>query len=180
MYVLANWGQRAKAYLIDLAVVLVPLVALWALLLPGLVQRAADDPRLQADFDTIVDSSTEAFPIARLIYWTAIVLLAAIAVYWVVIGLYGAVFISRTAGQTLGGRLIGIRVMRENGQPITFAWALYRTLVVREVLFGIGAIVSLGTLQLAQYLWPLGDRERRTLHDMVARSRVVVDAEEQR
>ena len=180
MYLLASWGQRGRAYLIDFAIVLVPLLALWALVIPGLIERAADDPRLQRDFNVIADASTDAVPVARLLIWSVVILVVASAVYWVVIGLYAAAFMSRAAGQTVGHRIVGIRVMRADGRPISFAWALYRTLVVRELLFGVGAFLTLGTLQVAQYLWPLGDGQRRTLHDMVARSRVVVDAQEQR
>lgn len=176
---LATWGQRARAYVIDFAVVLVPLIAVWALLVPRLIDRAAADQQLQADFDVIADSSTEAFPIARLIGWTLLIVLCVVIVYWLVIGVYAAMFM-RGDGRTPGQRAIGIRVMRADGEPVTFWWALYRTLVVREVLFGFAALATLGVSQAAQYLWPLADHERRTLHDMVARSRVVVDSGEQR
>lgn len=180
VYLLASFGVRAKAYVLDFAIVLVPLFALWALVVPGLVDRAGDDERLQADLDVALDPDTEAFPVARLLLWGLAIFCAILVVYWVVIGIYSAVFMARTAGQTPGRRLVGIRVMRADGRPITFGWALYRTLLVREVLFGVGTLFSGGVLHVLQYLWPLWDDQRRTLHDMVARSRVVVDARRDR
>ncbi|MDO9355882.1 MAG: RDD family protein [Solirubrobacteraceae bacterium] len=180
VYLLAGWGRRAAAYAIDLAILLVPLIAVWSFLLPSLIRDAVDDPRLEADWDVFVESEGDEVPLGRFVYWSVLILLAATAVYWLIIGLYSAAFAASTQGQTPGRRAVGIRLMRTDGARITFWWALYRTLVVREVLFGLGSILTGGLLQLAQYLWPLGDVQRRTLHDMVSRSRVVLEPRDPR
>lgn len=177
-YLLAGWGQRLGAYLIDLGILMIPLLGAWALLVPGLIERAGNDPRLEAEFDAMLEAEGTDFSLGRLLYWVVVVTLTMTVAWWVLVGLYNAVFMSRTAGQTPGRRMVGIRVMRVDGRPVGFWWALYRTLVVREGLFGIGSLLSGGLLFLAQYLWPLWDPQRRALHDVLARSRVVQDAED--
>ena len=68
-----------------------------------------------------------------------------------------------TAGQTLGKRLLGARVLDESGAPIGYLWALGRSLatIVATVPFGIGFV-------MAGFR-----RDRRGLHDLLAGTRVV-------
>jgi len=75
-------------------------------------------------------------------------------------------------GQTWGKQALDIRVVREDGQPIGYGYGLLRELVIRNLLFGVvGGFFFFPTL--LDYLWPLWDDENRSLHDMVASSRVV-------
>lgn len=67
-------------------------------------------------------------------------------------------------GQTLGMRAWRLRVERSNGEPLDL-----RTGIVR---FAAG-LLSLATLGLG-LLWLLIDRDRLTLHDRLAHTRVVV------
>src|SRR4051812_11221382 len=68
-------------------------------------------------------------------------------------------------GQTLGKQAAGIRVVRDDGAPVTL-----RTALERDVLYkGLLGPLTLGL----DYLWPLGDRERRALHDVAAGTHVV-------
>jgi uncharacterized RDD family membrane protein YckC len=68
-----------------------------------------------------------------------------------------------TAGQTLGKRLLGARVLDESGAPIGYLRALGRSLatIVATVPFGIGLV-------MAGFR-----RDRRGLHDLLAGTRVV-------
>jgi len=66
------------------------------------------------------------------------------------------------AGQTLGKRIMGVRVVQTNGQRITF-WAA----VWRQIGYFLSAILFLG------YLWILFDNRRQGLHDKLARTFVV-------
>ncbi|MBJ7472662.1 MAG: RDD family protein [Solirubrobacteraceae bacterium] len=177
VYLLASFGQRVRAHVIDTLIVLVPTFGLWALLLPPLVQLVGDDQRLQDDIDAW-DVETGEGPIGRILFWMLVFSWVIWGAFVVVRGVYEAVFQARTAGQTPGRRAVGIRVMRADGRPVRFWWALYRALLVREVLFGFASLITGGLAWLVQYLWPLWDQQRRTLHDVVARSRVVQDAEE--
>ncbi len=178
VYLLASFGQRLQARAIDTLILLVPTFAVWAVLLPPLVHDVTNDQRLADEIDAW-DPETGEGPIGRLVYWLIIFTLVLWLSLTLIRAVYEAAFEGRTAGQTPGRRAVGIRVMRVDGQPYGFWWALYRTLVIRDGLFGLLAIVSGGTTWLLQYLWPLWDAQRRALHDVVARSRVVQDAEEQ-
>ncbi len=69
-------------------------------------------------------------------------------------------------GQTLGKQLLGIRVVRDDGEPVGLGTALGRDLVAKPAL----GILTLGL----DFLWPLGERERRALHDKAARTHVFI------
>ncbi|MDX6649744.1 MAG: hypothetical protein QOJ97_1695 [Solirubrobacteraceae bacterium] len=101
-----------------------------------------------------------------------VIIVAALTIGWPV---YASVTEARTgehAGQTIGKQLVGIRVVRDNGEPIGFGFALLRELAVRWGLFGL-----LGGLfffpPFLDVLWPIWDEENRTLHDMVVSTHVV-------
>ncbi len=177
VYLLASFDQRLRAHVIDTLIILVPVLGIWAVVLPPMVHGVVNDDRLAADIDSW-DAETGEGPIGRLVFWALAFLLVMWLTVAIVRGIYESAFEGRTAGQTPGRRAVGIRVMRVDGQPYGFWWALYRTLLIRELLFGIGTILSGGLLWVIQYLWPLWDPQRRALHDVVARSRVVQDAEE--
>ena len=88
--------------------------------------------------------------------------------------LYSPIWMVRTNGQTLGKQLMGIRVIRPDGRPIEFLYALVREVVVKTFLFaGLGGSITFGLLWLLDCLWPLWDDENRALHDMIVNSRVV-------
>ena len=88
--------------------------------------------------------------------------------------LYAPLWMVRTNGQTLGKQLMGIRVIRPDGKPIDFLYALLREVVVKTFVFaGIGGSLTFGLLFLLDFLWPLWDDENRALHDMIVNSRVV-------
>lgn len=76
-------------------------------------------------------------------------------------------------GQTLGMQLVNIRVVREDQQPVTWGTVLLRETLIKGLLFGYVAILSLYVATLLNYLWPLWDNESRAFHDMLAKTRVV-------
>ena len=72
-------------------------------------------------------------------------------------------------GQTLGKQAANVRVVRDDGKPITWT-----TVGLREVgLKGIGWWITFGIGWLADVLWPLGEGEKRSLHDLIVRTHVV-------
>ncbi|MFA5531721.1 MAG: RDD family protein [Thiohalomonadaceae bacterium] len=73
-------------------------------------------------------------------------------------------------GQTLGMRAWRVRVQRPDGQPITWGQAALRYLV---------AILSWAVLGLG-FLWSLIDREKRTWHDLVSETVLVVVPKEKK
>jgi uncharacterized RDD family membrane protein YckC len=76
-------------------------------------------------------------------------------------------------GQTLGKQILSIRVVRDDGEPVTFGFALLREFVVKYLLFQVIGGVLLGIPWLLDVLWPLWDNQNRALHDMMVKSHVL-------
>ena len=89
--------------------------------------------------------------------------------------LYAPLMMARTNGKTLGRMAMGIRVVRANGRPMTFGFAMLREVVIKALLFGIASSFTFGLASLADVLWPLWDDENRALHDFAVDTRVVRD-----
>jgi uncharacterized RDD family membrane protein YckC len=89
--------------------------------------------------------------------------------------LYAPAMMARTNGKTLGRMATGIRVVRANGGPMTFGFAMLREVAVKALLFGIAGSLTFGLANLADVLWPLWDEENRALHDFVVNTRTVLD-----
>jgi uncharacterized RDD family membrane protein YckC len=72
-------------------------------------------------------------------------------------------------GQTLGKQAAGIKVIRDDGQPITIGTVAAREILLKGALgygtFGIGFLID--------SIWPLGDRTNRALHDYPVKTHVV-------
>jgi uncharacterized RDD family membrane protein YckC len=103
----------------------------------------------------------------------AVLLAAAFAFAWLV---YAPAFMARQGernGQTPGKQVVGIRVVRETAEPITYGSALMREFVVKQLLIGFVGGLLLYLPLLLNYLWPLWDADNRALHDMVASTRVI-------
>jgi uncharacterized RDD family membrane protein YckC len=147
---LASWGSRVGARLLD---VLVFLVALAVLVAPGIV---------------VLIVGSDAAGVVLLILGG----LAYLALYV----FYGAYFMQRRGernGQTLGKQWVGIRVVRDNGQPYDLGSGLLRQFVVMELLFGWVGGWFAGIPWLVDVLWPLWEDENRALHDLIVKSHVV-------
>ncbi len=94
--------------------------------------------------------------------------------------LYYGTLMPLTNGQTLGKRLVGIRVVRTDGRPMTVMRALWRQVILLIVAIDLigyiptaGGVLGTGVF-LIDVLNPLRDREKRALHDMLAGTRVKV------
>lgn len=76
-------------------------------------------------------------------------------------------------GQTLGKQAANLRVTRDDGQPLTWS-----TVALREgALKGLGWWFTFGVGFLVDVLWPLGERERRSLHDLAIKTHVLNTSE---
>lgn len=95
--------------------------------------------------------------------------------------LYAVVLLSRRGahnGQTLGKQILGLRVIRNDGEPVDIKTALVREGLVKTlpgIVGGISLLVGVASTSftLLDYLWPLRDRENRAIHDLVAETHVV-------
>jgi uncharacterized RDD family membrane protein YckC len=155
-YVLAGWWRRVGALLVDGVIVGVgALVLLVAITAP-----------FSAGFFASHDAGAASLAVGFAI---ALVCVAVVAL------LYAPALMARTNGKTLGRMATGIRVVRADGQPMTFGFAMLREVVVKSLAFGFAGSLTGGIANLLDYLWPLWDEQNRALHDMVVNTRVVLD-----
>ena len=154
-HVLSGWWPRVGAQIIDgLIVGAAALVLMVALTAPFSIGFFAGDT----------------FGVVSLI----VGLLIAIVCVSIAALLYAPAMMARTNGRTIGRMATGIRVVRADGKPIDFGFAMLREVVVKALLFGFVAVLTGGLSTLADVLWPLWDEENRALHDFVVDTRTIV------
>lgn len=146
---LASWGSRVGATLLDWLILLIPVT-----LLIVLVVVVA----LSSDVGGIVTAI-----LSSLLYLVAVLFYAPLLV-----GRQGA-----HNGQTWGKQIVGIRVVRDSGQPVDIGFGFLREVVVKGLLFGFVGSFFFSIPTLIDYLWPLWDDQNRALHDMVVTTHVV-------
>ena len=148
---LASWGSRVIAQIIDGIIVCVLAAIVLALL---------------AALGLTVDTSggTAAFIVT--------IAFAAVAI---AVGalLYAPILMARTNGQTWGRMVVNIRVIRADGGPMTFWFAMLREVLVKSLLVSVVSSFTFGLAWLLDVLWPLWDEENRALHDFVVNTRVI-------
>jgi uncharacterized RDD family membrane protein YckC len=146
---LASWGSRVGATLLDVLILTVPMAVLIGVIVA-------------------VAFSSSAGALALGIFLGLAYLVAAV--------LYAPLLMAREGGgngQSWGKQIVGIRVVRDVGQPFDFGHAFLREFVIKGLLFGMVGGWFLGIPTLLDYLWPLWDDENRCLHDMVAKTHVI-------
>ena len=156
-YVLSGWWRRVGAHLIDGLIIGVgALILVLAITAPFSIGFFAGD---EVGIVSII-----------------VGLLIAILCACIVALFYAPAMMARTNGRTLGRMATGIRVVRANGQPITFGFAMLREVAVKWLLFQmvLGSITA-GIAVLVDFLWPLWDEENRALHDFLVDTRTVLD-----
>jgi len=155
-HMLASWGSRVGAQLID--GLIIGAGALLLFLVFGAV--------FSAGFAAGEDAGIASLILGALL-WVACVAVVAL--------IYAPALMARTNGKTLGRMVTNIRVVRTDGAPMTFGFAMLREVAVKALLFGIAGSLTGGILNLLDVLWPLWDEENRALHDFVVNTRTVKD-----
>ena len=143
---LATWGSRAGAALLDGLFAILPSIV-------GVGLAVTDSTALEVIGGLLL--------VAGLIWC-----------YFI----YYPIFMSRPAernGQSVGKQIVGIRVIRDRGEPMDYGWALLRQFVVIGLLFGVLGSLFFYLPLLLDYLWPLWDESNRALHDMIVSTHVV-------
>ena len=153
-YVLSGWWPRVGAALIDWVI-----IGVGAVLLLVAISAPFSIGFFASDDVGIVSLAIGVF--------IAVICVSIVAL------LYAPALMARTNGQTWGRMVVGIRVVRANGKPIDFSFAMLREVAVKALLFGIAGGLTGGLAQLADVLWPLWDEENRALHDMIVDTRVI-------
>ena len=146
---LASWGSRLAAYLIDALILLVPIVIL-TIIVVGIAAGS--------DTGAIVTG------------------VLGFLAYLVVAFIYAPVLMAREGpnnGQTWGKQMLGIRVVRDTGQAMSFGWAALREIAVKGLLVAIASSIIPVIPWFLNYFWPLWDDQNRALHDMICSTHVV-------
>jgi uncharacterized RDD family membrane protein YckC len=154
---LASWGSRVAAWFIDLLIVAVPATIIFWTLVAGAIGLSGAGA--DAGFWALVGGailSVLMFAVIALIYAPATMARQ---------GLHN--------GETWGKQLIGIRVVRDSGQPMDFWTAALREVVVKGLLVGFASTIIPFIPWLLDNCWPLWDDENRALHDMVVSTHVM-------
>jgi uncharacterized RDD family membrane protein YckC len=147
---LASWGSRVAAAVLDGLILTVPVVVLVAIVV-AIVAAGSD-------------------------VGAAVVAVIVFLAYLVAAIFYAPVLMAREGphnGMTWGKQIVGITVVRNDGQSVGMAFAFLREFVVKNLLFwGVGSFF-LYIPTLIDLLWPLWDDENRCLHDMIVSTHVV-------
>ncbi|MCS7180331.1 MAG: RDD family protein [bacterium] len=78
------------------------------------------------------------------------------------------IFLVGKFGATLGKMIMGIKIVDENGNKISYGTAFIREILIKVVFyFLIFFIAGLG------YLWALWDKKKQTWHDKIAKTIVI-------
>ena len=155
-YQLAGWWSRVGAALIDGLI-----IGVGALIIIALFGSVFSVGFFDSDETGVI-----ALIVGLMLSFFAIAIVAL---------LYAPLMMDRTNGKTLGRMAMGIRVVRANGQRMTFGWAMLREVAVKALLFGFAGSLTFGLANLADVLWPLWDDENRALHDFIVDTRTVKD-----
>ena len=78
-------------------------------------------------------------------------------------------------GQTPGKQIVGVRVIRANGEPSGWWRAFLREVVVEWIVVSTLSAMTGGIFYVVNYVWPLWDKDRQALHDKMVET-LVVDA----
>jgi uncharacterized RDD family membrane protein YckC len=154
---LASWGSRAGAWFIDVLIIAVPATIIFWTLVAQAIGLSGDDS--DAGFWVYVGGAI-----------LSVLLFAAIALT------YAPATMARGGtrnGQTWGKQMVGIRVVRNGGEPVDFWFGALRDVVVKGLVVGIASTVIPFVPWLLDNFWPLWDDENRALHDMAVSTHVV-------
>jgi uncharacterized RDD family membrane protein YckC len=146
---LASWGSRLAATLIDWLILFVPVAALIAIVI-----------------GVAVGSDTGAI----------VTTIVGFLLYLLVALVYAPVLMARDGprnGQTWGKQVLGIRVVRDGGEPMTFWYAALREIVVKGIAVSVASSIIPFIPWFLNYFWPLWDDQNRALHDMAVSTHVV-------
>lgn len=166
---LASMGQRLGAYVLDwLFLGVVSLLLMFVLFAPVFFARYFSVDMIPtlirhkvgfAEIMSIVGSSPRFFSLN--IVFTVIL--------FGVSNLFTTVILWATNGYSPGKWILRIRVVKLDGNKITFLDALLRELVLK----GIANSIVSGILNVVSFIWGCVSEDRKTVHDLAAQTRVM-------
>jgi uncharacterized RDD family membrane protein YckC len=157
-WVLATYGQRAGAWALDFAGFGLPLT----LLIIGIVVLVLG-----------IVFSEEFWLLGALFSSVGVVVMITVGVVLIGYIVWWLIVLGR--GQTPGKQIVGIRVIKDNGEPSGWGYTFLREFVIKALLVGFLSDATFGIARLVDYLWPLWDKAEKmqTLHDKLLGTLVV-------
>ena len=184
-HTLAAWWPRAVAYVIDALIklaFLIPAIVIAIVIGANIDWQAIDIESIQ-DGQTVdgripglsaADTARLGGAILVIVIWSLVVELT-----------YQPMTMARRGannGRTWGMQAMGIRVVRDNGQAMTYGPAVVRQFLVMGLLYGLiatigNAVTVIGgtVIVLVFYLWPLWDAQNRAAQYFICSTHVVRD-----
>jgi uncharacterized RDD family membrane protein YckC len=154
---LAGWGSRFGAWFIDILIIGIPATAIFLALAAGAIGLTGDDS--DGGFWVLVGSA-----------------LVSTLIFAVIALIYAPATMARDGahnGQTWGKQMVGIRVVRDSGEPMTFWPAALREVGIKGLAVGIASSIIPFIPWFLNFFWPLWDDQNRALHDMAVSTHVV-------
>ncbi|MFM8883482.1 MAG: RDD family protein [Solirubrobacterales bacterium] len=184
-HTLAGWWPRAVAYVIDSLIrfaFLIPAIVIAVVIGAGIDWQAIDLESIQNG--QTVDGRIPGLSAADTAKLGAAIIV--VLAWWLVVEFtYQPMTMARRGannGRTWGMQAMGIRVVRNNGQAMTYGPALVREFLVMGLLYGListvgNAVTVIGgtVIVLVFYLWPLWDAQNRAAQDFICSTHVVDD-----
>ena len=182
-WVLASYGQRMGAWALDFVGFTLPVILMiisLVVLVLGLIFSAGsvqESITITSESVAVEEDIEEAF--LKGAAWV-VGIVGAVVVVLAILGLIllGYIvwwLIALGRGQTPGKQIVGIRVIKDNGEPSNWGYTFLREFVIKFLLVGLISEPTLGIARLVDYLWPLWDRSKKmqTLHDKLLGTIVV-------
>lgn len=162
-YALATWLQRLIAHIIDRVIVGAIVLVLVFGLVVGIAGGDAQDGTAAAYRIPLIER-----PFAGDWGW-GLVCSSALAFL-----IYAAWFLAALGrGQPPGKQIVGVRVMRANGEPSNWGHTFLREVVIEWIVVVLSSMTT-GIFYVVNYAWPLWDKDRQALHDKMVETLVVV------
>ena len=179
-WTLASYGQRVGAWLLDFVGFALPMILMvvgGVVLVLGLIfssehmWRGGRKGRGRMFGE---DSFARGFDFPEALIIIAAVMMGIMAIV-IAIGYIVWWLIALGRGQTPGKQIVGIRVIKDNGEPSGWGYTFLREFVIKLLLVGFLSDATFGIARLVDYLWPLWDRAEKmqTLHDKLLGTIVV-------
>ncbi|MCM8766502.1 MAG: RDD family protein [Candidatus Omnitrophica bacterium] len=90
-----------------------------------------------------------------------------LVIFFLIFSLYKILVVGKF-GASLGKMIVGIKILDENGNRISFRTAFIREVVVKQIIYPIFFFIS-----FLGYLWAIWDKRKQTWHDKIARTIVI-------
>ena len=180
-WVLASYGQRIGAWALDFVGFTLPLILLIiagvVLVLGIIISSEFVQESIETSSDTLVieESILEGSKWVVAIMGVVAVVAGALAIFLTGYIVWWLIVLGR--GQTPGKQIVGIRVIKDNGEPSGWGYTFLREFVIKALLVGFLSDATFGIGRLVDYLWPLWDRAEKmqTLHDKLLGTLVVLN-----